>query len=154
MNIKIKGIIFLVIFFTVAVTGIIIIFITSDHRSDEQQKQRLAITGNIEFKGKVINSKIYQYAGKDYYMVCVKLDTCNIKNFYVLNDICALKIKDSKATFSAGVYVPYDGIVDYVEVNVKKSGKIKYRFKNGDVGEYELVLANSGVSTEDMNVCN
>ncbi|QEC79299.1 hypothetical protein [Mucilaginibacter ginsenosidivorax] len=154
MNTKTKGIFFILFFLIAIIVIFIIVFNLQSNRSDQVDKDRLALTGNVQFKGKVIKSKIYEYAGKNYYMICIQLDTCNVKKFYVFNERSALKIKNNIATISAGVFVPYYGVVNYVEVNIKNNKKIKFFYKTGDIHEYELNLANNGLSENDMNLCD
>jgi len=98
MNRQTKQVAFLLLFLIVMITVFIIIFNLQTKQSDKDEKKRVDIIGNIQFKGKVINSKVYEFAGKNYYMICVQIDTCNVKTFYVLNDLCALKIKNNIAT--------------------------------------------------------
>lgn len=154
MNVQTKQVAFLSLFLIVIITVFIIIFILQTKQSDKNEKKRVDIIGNIQFKGKVINSKVYEFAGKNYYMICVQIDTCNVKTFYVLNDLCALKIKDNIATLSGSKYSPDFGFPDYVEINMNKDGKTKFHFKNGTVDEFEWLLHTNGLTEKDLNFCN
>lgn len=154
MNSKIKGISLLLLFFIIVITAFIVIFKLGNRQSERDEKRRLAIIGNVQFKGKVINSKVYDYAGKSYYMICVQLDTCNVKSFYVLNDLCALKIKNNIATLSGSVYNPDLGFPVYAEINIANKGKTKLHFKNGTIDEAEWLLHTNGLTEKELNFCN
>jgi len=154
MNPKTKGVIVLLSFFVIMIAVFTIATISDNKHSDNEEKERFALVGKIHFKGKVIDSKVYPFAGKDYYMVCVQLDTCNVKNFYVLNDLCALKIKNNIAAFSGSVYNPNLGFPTYIEINMKNDGKTKVQFKDGTVYEYKWLLHTNGLTPEQMNICN
>ena len=150
----IKVLIFIAIILTCVV---IFIFIDQNNASNEAGKDqinRMSLIGNIQFKGKVIKSKVYDYGGKSYYMICVKLDYTNTNNFYVLNDLCGIKIKNGIATMAAGVLDSYYGIANYVEVNINNNRKVICHFKNGDKGEFMFTLDPEGLSQNDMNTCN
>jgi len=154
MNPKTKGVIFLALFLSITITIFIIIFNLDTKHSDQDEKRRLAMVGNIQFKGKVINSKVYDFAGKSYYMICVQLDTCNVKSCYVLNDLCALKIKNNIATMPGSVYDSYLGIPKYIEINMSNKGKMKLYFNSGTVDEPEWLFHANGLTEKDLNSCN
>jgi len=109
---------------------------------------------SISFKGRVINSKTYQFGGKNYYVICVRLDYTNVKNCYILNDLCAIKIKNNIATMAAGFLTSANGVVDYVEVNMNHNKREKFTFKNGFIDEFGFGLSNLGLTQQDMDYCN
>jgi hypothetical protein len=123
-------------------------------RKAEQQKTRLSQIGRLHFKGKVISSKVYRYVGKNYYMVCVKLDSANVKDFYIYNDLDCIKIKNGIATFAAGYLNHTLGIVDSVNVNINNSGKIIFHYKGNARDELPLGFDPMGLKERDMNVCD
>ena len=133
------------------------VIITQSKTQDEEDKKqlrRIALIGNIQFKGKVINSKVYDYGGKSYYLICVKLDYTTANNFYLYNDLCGIKIKNGIATMSAGVLNSFDGVTNYVEVNMNNNRKVVVHYKNGDKDEFMFTLDPRGISEKDMNSCN
>jgi hypothetical protein len=118
------------------------------------QKIRLAQIGKLQFKGKVINSKVYKYGGKNYYLVCVKLDSANVQAFYIYNDLDCLRIKNGIATLPAGYLNHTLGIVDSVAVNINNSGKIVFHYKDNARDVFPLGFNPMGLSESDMNTCN
>lgn len=108
--------------------------------------------GNLFFRGKVINSKLYNYGGRKYRLVCLKLDSCNRKSLFMLNERCFIKIHDNVATLSIGGYEP-NFVVDYVTTDVKKNQMI-YHFQTGDNDTSFIDLKRQGVLAEDVNLCN
>ena len=141
-------------FLIMAIAVIIIILKLQSKQSDQVEKRRIDVIGSIKFKGKVINSNVYDFAGKKYYMICVQLDTCNVKSFYVLNNLCALKIKNNIATLSGSVYNPDLGFPEYVEINMNNDGKTKFHFKDGSFDEFKWLLHTNGLTEKEMSFCN
>lgn len=154
MSTKLKGFIFFSLFIIIIIIITVIQTHLDDGKAEKEHKERLVMVGHIEFKGKVINSKVYQFGGKNYYMICVKLDYSSVKEYYVLNNLCAIKIKNNIATIAAGFLSSDNGIVDYVEENIGHNGLEKFTYKNGVVYEGGYGLANMGLSEIDMNFCN
>src|ERR1700733_12694596 len=113
-----RALLIVAIFLVVMITFFIIMMRNWMNQSSQDEKSRLSVTGNIQFKGKVINSKVYDFGGRNYYLICVQLDTSNVKSFYVFNDQAFLKIKNNIATMAAGFLDTYYGAATYVEVNM------------------------------------
>ncbi|PTQ94941.1 hypothetical protein C8P68_106155 [Mucilaginibacter yixingensis] len=130
--------------------GLAVQVITRQIQQERLQKRRI-ILGDLFFKGRVINSKIYDYGGRNYRLVCLKLDSGNRKDLYIFNDRCAIKIKDSIATFSAGGDDP-NFVIDYIMVNVQKNVST-YHYKNGNTTTDVIDLEPQGLSVSDMNFC-
>ncbi|TCC97711.1 hypothetical protein [Pedobacter hiemivivus] len=107
----------------------------------------------IQLKGKVIHFSIIDRYGKQYYMICIKLDYSNVSDFYLFKQSRGLKIKDGIATMSGGIFMK-DKIINYVEINMNNSGKEKFLYKNGDAEEFDLSYGAGGIEEGDMNVCN
>lgn len=107
----------------------------------------------IEFKGKVIKSTIINRNGKQYYIICIKLEYSNIKDFYLFKRAHGLIIKNGIATMSGGIFIG-DKIVDRVEVNINNSKKEKFFYNNGEIDEFEISFGAGGIREEDMRVCN
>jgi hypothetical protein len=84
----------------------------------------------------------------------VRLDYCNVKNFFVLNDLCALSIKNNIATMSGSVYDPNDGFPVYVEVNLNRTGETKFVFKDGSTDEFSWLLHVNGLIKADLMTCD
>ena len=114
MKQKAKGCLFLFIIFLIFILGFGFLIHKNNKNNESSQKLMDSLMGNIQFKGKVIKSNVFKYGGKDYYMVCVKLDYANTQNFYVNNDVVFLKIKDGIASIAAGFLSSY-GVMNYVE---------------------------------------
>ena len=108
--------------------------------------------GKIKFKGKVINTAIIKRYGKEYYMICIKLDYTNTNDFYIFNENSALKIKNGIATMSGGVYIKNNEIV-YIEVNMNDEKKEKVYLKNGQVDVFELLFHSGALMESDMDLC-
>ena len=83
--------------------------------------------------------------------MCIQLDYSNVKEFYILNDYCFLKIKNNVATMTGGVL---NAMPKYVEVNIGHSGIQKYIYADGTADDFGLSLANYELTKDDMNVCN
>jgi hypothetical protein len=123
-------------------------------RKLKEQKIRLSQIGKLQFKGKVINSKIYRYVGKNYYLVCVKLDSTSVQDFYIFNDLDCIKIKNGIATFAAGYLNHTLGVVDSVAVNINNSGKVIFHYKGNARDVLPLGFDPMGLKESDMNTCN
>jgi len=108
--------------------------------------------GNVQFKGKVIDSQVYNFSGKPYVVICVRLDYSTVKKIYILNDLCALKIKDNVATMSGAAYSK-NGCPTYVEVNLNHTGRTKFYWKDGKNEEFEWLLNTNGLMEKDLNRC-
>lgn len=121
------------IMFVVALTIFIVSVVWQKKQDLENEKKALSIIGGVQFSGRVIHHKVYDFGGRNYYMVCVKLDYANVKSFYVFNDLCFLKIKDSIATMATGFYNPYLGAATYIQVNIGNDRREKYYYANGQV---------------------
>jgi hypothetical protein len=132
----------------------IIIFITyENNKYNDFHKKQLDIIGNIELTGKVVKLTVLNRNNKNYYTMCVKVNYANNNDFYIFNELCALKIKNGIATIPGGVF-DTNFITDSVEINWNKSGKEKFYYKNGKSDEFPLSLASSGISKNDLNICN
>lgn len=154
MEQKTKNILFITIVPIVFVTAFVVSFVLGNKSSEDHYQQRLTLLGDTEFKGKVIHSKQYEYSGKTFYMVCVKIDWSNKKDFYLYKDQLTLKIKDSIATFCGGVFLSDPESIKYVEVNMNNSKKISYYRKNGEVYKKNIDLGMLGLREEDLNSCD
>lgn len=108
----------------------------------------------IQFKGAVIDSKIVKHGGRQYGIVCLKLDYSNIKSFYVFNESVCLKIKDGKAIMSIGFVMQNDKKIKYIEVNMQADKKERFFKEGGEVDEYDMTLASNGILEADMKFCN
>lgn len=139
---------------TIMLVVFIVTTILSNRDSALEARKFKEYVGKVQFKGKVINSKIYKYSGKDYLMLCIQLDYSNFKEYYVLNDYCFFKIKNNIATMAVGVFNPDEGMPKYVEVNLRGNGSEKLIYANGTVDDVGLSLANYGLTKGDMNNCN
>jgi hypothetical protein len=125
----------------------------TNKKNRAEDRDRKSFVENIQFKGKVIKSTVIDRYGKQYVLLCIKLDYTNTDSIYIFNNLCALKIKDGIATMPGGLY-DKDLIASYVEINMNNSSKNKIYYKNGQVGEYEIGLGSGGLIENDMKDCN
>jgi hypothetical protein len=154
MTIQQRGLIFIGL---LLITMLLIFIITSisDHKEMELSDRKYnEYVGKVQFKGKVIHSKIYQFGGRPYFIICVQLDYSNFKDYYVVNDYCFFKIKNNIATMTGGFFNTNYGIPKYVEVNIANSGNERFKHADGSFNDVGLSLANYGLTKDDMNVCN
>ena len=119
------------------------------------KKFGMGVLGKVSFKGKVINYSMVhnEQFGKDYSVLCIKLDYSNTDSFYYFQDKNALRIKDGIATLPVGVLVPGQ-IPVYVEVNMNNTYKIIFHFADKRTEIFPLNFNYTGLSKEDMNYCN
>lgn len=123
-------------------------------RKADEQKTRQRELGKLQFKGKVISSKTYKYYGKNYYLVCVKLDSASVHDFYIYNDLDCIKIKNGIATFSAGYLNHVLGAVDSVSANINGNGKVVFHYKGNARDEYPLAFDPMGLKESDLSACD
>lgn len=152
-RIALRILLILGIVFLLAVIMVVILNIDDSNKADKQERRR-QIIGDVRFKGKVISAKNYDFGGRNYYMLCIKLDFSTKNNFYVFNDLCALKIKNGVATCSGNFYNPDVGYPTYVEVNMNEDGRSKFYFNHGLVHEIDWLVPLNDMPQEDMNFCN
>ncbi|TWI96840.1 hypothetical protein JN11_03953 [Mucilaginibacter frigoritolerans] len=154
MKQSVKILIFIIVVIICFIAFVWIIESNSSRQEDKDQQTRLASIGNIQFKGKIINSKVYENGGRTYFMICIKLDYTNTENFYIYNNLCCLKIKNGIATMAAGFFDSDIGVPNYVEANMNRDGKIIYNYKKGDPYEGIFTLEPMGLPESYMNMCN
>jgi hypothetical protein len=147
------------IFFAMAVIAVFMASVVISQyfnlqRKAKEHKIRLETIGKLQFRGKVINSKVYKYGTKNCYIICVKIDSANVKDFYIYNGLDCLKIKNGIATLPAGYLNHTLGVVDSVAVNINNNGGIMFHYKGNVRDERPLAFDPTGVSESDMNACN
>lgn len=123
-------------------------------RKAKDQKTRKAEFGKLQFKGKVIGSKTYRYFNKNYYVVCVKLDSTSVNNLYIFNNLDGIRIRNGIAAFAAGYLNPVLGVADSVSVNMNNSGKVEFYYKAHALETRPLGFDLMGVKESDLNTCN
>ncbi len=154
MNPIVKNVVLILAMILTVFTVFIISVVLSEKKAAKNDAERSAMVKGIQFKGKMISYKKFDFGGRDSYMICVKLDYSNTPSFYKLNDLCFLKIKDSIATMAVGQVDAYNGMPTYVEVNMNNSGKEKYTYRSGKTDEFNESLANYKLTVSDINTCN
>jgi hypothetical protein len=142
----------IVLIIVIGIIGGIIFFSLVILNSEKETQKRLLMLGDLKFSGRVINSKIYDYGGRPYRLVCLKLDYSNKNNFYIFNYLCAIKIKDGIATMSVGGANSNSPVI-YVEVATKEN-TMTYRYKNTETNIGEIDLRQNGLTEAQMNFCN
>jgi len=154
MNPIIKQIIAILLLVSTVLTVFIVSVIRSKKEGIKDDAERLLIVKNIQFKGKVISYKTFDFGGRTSYMVCLKLDYSNLTSFYALNRLCFIKIKAGVATMAVGHLDQYYGIPTYVEVNINNDGMEHYTYPGGKSNTFDLSLANYDLTEKDLNTCN
>lgn len=154
MNAGIKQILLIIALIVVVAAVFIVSLVVSNKKAADNNAARLAIVKNVRFKGKVISCKTFDFGGRHSYMVCLQLDYSNVKSFYALNSVCFLKIKNGIATMAAGLFDPYYGFPDYVEVNMNNDGLERYTYPGGKANTFDLSLASYNLTKKDINTCN
>ena len=120
----------------------------------ELHKTRQTEFGNLQFKGKVVHIRFYQFMKSKCYQVCVKLDSADVKDFSVYNDDDAIKIKDGIATFAAGRLDKNFGPVDSVAVNVDHGGKVLLYYRDKSFIKFnDFGFDPFGMKKSDLNYC-
>ena len=153
---KQKGCLLLIVIFVAFVIVIVLQLPKSDnYDSPYFQKIRTGVLGKISFKGRVINYKIVhnEQFGRNYLVMCIKLEYSNTDSFYYFQDENALKIKNGIATMSSGSYQPTH-IPTYVEINMNHNYKDIFYYADGTKDIFGLNFTSNGLSKEDMNSCN
>jgi hypothetical protein len=154
MNPVVKQILLIGALVVIVAAVFIVSLVMSNKKATDNNAARFAIVKNIQFKGKVISHKTFEYGGRHSYMVCLKLDYANVKSFYALNSVCFLKIKNGVATMAVGLLDPYYGIPTYVEINMNNDGMERYTYPGGKAQSFDLSLANYDLTEKDLNTCN
>ena len=152
MKDKNKGCLLALFIVFILIVGLVIVN-SKNKKNFEDDKLRMSFIRNIRFKGKVVKSNIISRYGKQYNIICIYLDYTNTSNFYIFNDLCALKIKDNVATMSNGVFMEGD-IPKYVEINVRGDLMETVYFTNGKVDKFEMGFGSGGVLESDLSICN
>ncbi|HZY35650.1 MAG TPA: hypothetical protein VFE53_03315 [Mucilaginibacter sp.] len=120
----------------------------------ELQKKRKTEYGWLHFTGKVSHYRLYKYMNKNFYQVCVKLDSPNLKPVMVYNDDDAIKVNKGIATFSAGYYDRVLGPADSVAVNVDNSGKVIFHYATHAIAKQDFKFEPMGLLRKDLDGCN
>ena len=153
---KQKGCLLLIVIFVAFVIVIVLQLPKSDnYDSPYFRKLWTGVLGKVSFKGRVIDYEMVhnEQFGKDYSVICIKLDYSNTDSIYYFQDKNALRIKDSIATIPGGVLVPGQ-IPVYLEVNMNNNYRIIAHFADGSTETYPLNFNYTGLSKEDLNYCN
>lgn len=122
-------------------------------REAKEHKVRMATFGKLQFKGKVTGSKTYRYFNKNYYVVCVKLDSTSVNSLNIFNNLDGIRIRNGIATFAAGYLNPVLGVADSVSVNMHNSGKVEFYYKAHAREERPLGFDPMGIKESDLNAC-
>jgi hypothetical protein len=123
-------------------------------RHAKEQKQRAAYLGKVQFKGKVTGIKTYRYFGKNYYQVCVKLDTTTADTLNIYNELDCIRIKNDRATFSAGYLNPVLGAADSIAANIDNSGKVVFHYRAHAIETRPFGFDPMGLKRSDLDWCN
>jgi hypothetical protein len=123
-------------------------------RKDGEQKIHVEKISKLQFKGRVTGSKRYTYFRKNFYRVCVTLDSSSVKSLYIYNNRDCIKINNGVATFSAGFLDPKSGIADSVAANIHNSGKLIFYYPNRSRQEVPLGFNARGLTESDLKACD
>ena len=118
-----------------------------------EQKKRMAVLGKVQFRGKVTGIRTYRYFNKNYYQVCVKLDTCSVSDLYLFNELDCIRIKNGVATFSAGYLNNILGAADSVAANINNSSKVIFHYKTHAIETRALGFDAMGLQKSDLDWC-
>ncbi len=144
----------LLLIFSIIIVFIAVIVIDrslAKENDDKLQKWRDK-NMQVQFKGSVIETQIVKHGGRQYGIVCLRLDYTNQNNFYAFNDSICLKIKNGKAIMSIGFVASTDKKIKYIEVNLNNDRKERYFKVGGEVEEYDLTLSSNGVLESDLKL--
>jgi len=147
-NPNFKAVLFIAAFLLIA----IVFSLIDAYHSEKQRYQALSTLGDLAFSGKVVNDQVYNYGGRPYRLVCLKLNRCNQSNIYRFNDFCTLKIKDSIATMSVGGTGHISPVVA-VEVDARKDIMI-WRYQNATADTGKVDFRRNGLTEGQMNFCH
>ena len=95
---------------------------------------------NLKFKGDIVSLKEYDYGGRIYGFISVKLDYCNVDSFYVFDNMSCLKISKGIAILPTNCIHPHDTFDKrsnallksiYVMVNMKNDNQVIYVDSSG-----------------------
>ena len=90
---------------------------------------------DLKFKGDIVSLKEYDYGGRIYGFIIVKLDYCNVDSFYVFDNMSCLKISKGMAILPTNCIHPYDTFDKrsnallksiYVMFNMKNDNQVIY----------------------------
>ncbi len=141
--------------FALFVVGMIVSQYYNTLHKAELLKKRKAEYGWLHFSGKVTGYKTYRYLNKNYYKVCVKLDSANMKPISIYNDDDAIRVSNGTATFSAGFLNHTLGPADSVEANMDNSGKlILYHHSNNVSEKIDFKFEPMGLTKDDLKGCD
>jgi hypothetical protein len=106
--------------------------------------------GWLHFSGKVAGYKVYRYMNKNFYKICVKLDSANKRPFFLYNDDDAINIKDGIAIFSAGYLNHTLGPADSVAINMDNSDKIELYYPGNVLDKRKFAFEPMGLVRTDL----
>ncbi len=119
----------------------------------ELGKKRKAEYGWMHFSGKVTHYRVYKYMNKNFYQVCVKLDSPNVKPVTIYDDDDALKVTKGTATFSAGYFNKVLGAADSVAVNIDKSDIVMLHYPGHAIAKTDFKFETMGLQRGDLDSC-
>ena len=122
--------------------------------SEKYQSEIDSIYSKIEFSGEIM--KIYEtnHGGRPNGVICVRIDTANLTEFYRFNKYTCLKIHKGIASIPAD-YVKLISQAKYLEVNKNKNRKmIYYNSANEVIFEDDLLYWSAPVKEYDMWRCD
>jgi hypothetical protein len=119
----------------------------------ELGKKRKAEYGWLHFSGKVTHYRVYKYMNKNFYQVCVKLDSPNAKSITIYNDDDALKVTRDAATFSAGYFNKVLGPADSVAINMDKSDIVILHYASHAFAKTDFKFEPMGLQRGDLDSC-
>lgn len=119
------------------------------------------IYGKIRFNGDIIAIHKIRRGGRTYGVMCIKIDSSNIKGINIFDNSTCLKIQDGIATIPTGPLVDLrnDHIkfilkATHIAVNMDDSHKMIYYDQDGNSFSTELDYSNNNLREMDMNICN
>ena len=128
---------FIIILFFLSLFWFIVCFEIKKTRNfrEEYKSHTINTFMNLKFKGNIVSLKEYNYGGRIYGLMAVKLDYCNVDSFYVFDNMLCLKISKGMAILPTNCIHPYDTFDErsnallksiYVMVNMKNDNQVIY----------------------------
>jgi hypothetical protein len=91
---------------------------------------------------------------KNYYRICILLDTPATRPLHIYDDDDAIGIENNMATFSAGYLNSVLGPADSVAVNEEGSDKILFYYRGHAFEKKDFEFDKMGLAQSDLKGCN
>jgi hypothetical protein len=159
---EIKSVIKIAIWGLVIFIIAVLIMLISTVKESVQRNDRMRSTySSISFNGEVLKVNMVWRGGRSYALMCIKIDTANVSDFYRFDDESCLKISNNIATMPIGCIgdlynkeVKFILLSKYVEVNMNNNGKILFYDLKGNIISKDLNFKRGNIIESDLKLCN